>query len=263
MSDIHSSDIHKKAKAQFAKTSEAYVNSSIHAKGEDLGVLLELAGNIKDKYVLDVATGAGHTALAFAKAGAKVTATDLTPEMLDKARGFLDSQNVQDVIFCEAIAESLPFSDNSFDIVTCRIAAHHFADVNAFVKEVARMLKPDGQFLLIDNIAPVDSALAKAMNHIEKVRDSSHVQAYSIPTWIDYVTKAGLEVASLQRFKRKKNYITWTQNAQTPGDVVRELEQYVLSLPESFQAYFEIINDNNKLIALSHEAMILKAIKII
>ena len=257
------SDIHNKVKAQFAKTSDAYVTSSIHAKGEDLQVLLELAGNVKDKTVLDVATGAGHTALVFAQAGARVTATDLTPEMLMKARVFLKSQNVHDVIFQEASAERLPFANDSFDIVTCRIAAHHFADPESFVKEVARVLKPQGQFLLVDNISPVDKDLAKVMNHIEKTRDPSHVWAYSISIWIDYLTTADLEIHALQRFKREKDYVSWTKNAQTPKEIVGELEQYILSLPESSQMYFEVITEGDKLFALSHEVMILKAIKAI
>lgn len=257
------SEIHEKVKAQFAKTSEFYVTSSIHAKGEDLNMMLELAGDVKSKTVLDVATGAGHTALAFAKTGARVTATDLTPEMLDKARAFLKSQNIQEVVFQEVSAEYMPFADNTFDIVTCRIAAHHFADPQVFVNEVARVLKPNGQFLLIDNIVPVDEALNEAMNYIEKCRDPSHVCAYSIPVWIEYLTKAKLDVHHLNRFKRKKDYIEWTKNAQTSKDVVRGLEQYILSLAESFQTYFEVITEGDKLISLSHEVMMLKAIKLI
>ena len=254
------SDIQQKVKAQFAKTSESYVSSPIHAKGEDLKMLLELAGDVKDKDVLDIATGAGHTALAFAKAGARVTATDLTPEMLEQARVFLKSQNIHQVSFQEASAEELPFEDESFNAVTCRIAAHHFVDIGAFVQEVARVLKPTGQFLLVDNISPLDKELAQVMNHIEKTRDPSHVWAYSIPTWMDHLTKVNLEVYSLQRFKRKKNFVSWTQNAQTPQKVITELEEYILSLSEGLQDYFEIIEDR-KLLFLSHEVMVLQAIK--
>jgi ubiquinone/menaquinone biosynthesis C-methylase UbiE len=255
------SNIHNQVKAQFSKTSEAYVNSVIHAKGEDLQQVLGLAGDVQDKSVLDVATGGGHTALAFAKAGAKVTATDLTPQMLVKAREFLQSQSIHTVIFQEASAEQLPFAEESFDIVTCRIAAHHFADSVAFVGEVARVLKPFGQLFLIDNISPVNRELSEVMNKIEKWRDPSHVWACSIPYWVECSTKAGLEIYSLSRFKRKKNYGEWVKNAQTPSDVVQELEAYVLSLPPAYQGYFEVVEDNQKLISLSHEVMILQANK--
>jgi ubiquinone/menaquinone biosynthesis C-methylase UbiE len=256
---IMSTDIHNKVKEQFSKTAQAYVSSTVHAKGDELKLLLELAGNVTNKKVLDVATGGGHTALAFAKAGAEVTATDLTPTMLEIAKAFITSQGVDTVEFREASAEALPFEDQSFDSVTCRIAAHHFAEPKKFVTEVARVLKPDGMFLLVDNISSTDSTLAETMNHIEKTRDPSHVWAYSIPTWLNWLTGEGLELHHLTRFKRSKNYPYWTSYAQTSETVVKELEHYILSLPELQQKYLEITVKEGRLETLSHEVMVLMA----
>jgi ubiquinone/menaquinone biosynthesis C-methylase UbiE len=256
---IMSTDIHDKVKAQFSKTAQAYVSSTIHAKGDDLKLLLELAGDVTNKKVLDIATGGGHTALAFAKAGAEVTATDLTPAMLETAKTFITEQDVDSVTFQEASAEALPLDDQSFDIVTCRIAAHHFAEPGKFVAEVARVLKSDGIFLLVDNISPVDAKLAEAMNHIEKTRDPSHVWAYSIFTWLNWLSEASLELHHLTRFKRRKNFPYWTSYAQTPEHVARELEDYILSLPASQQKYFQITIKEGRLETLSHEVMVLMA----
>jgi ubiquinone/menaquinone biosynthesis C-methylase UbiE len=256
------SDIHEKVKEQFSKTAQAYVSSSVHAKGDELKLLLELAGDLANKSVLDIATGGGHTALAFAKAGATVTATDLTPTMLETAQTFVLSRGVDSITFQEASAEALPFTNESFDIVTCRIAAHHFAEPETFVKEVARVLEPDGLFLLVDNISPSDEKLAEIMNTIEKTRDPSHVWAYSIPTWLKWLTKAGLELHHLTRFKRSKNFPYWTDYAQTREEVKRDLEQYILSLPESYQRYFQTVVKEGRLEALSHEVMVLLARKI-
>jgi ubiquinone/menaquinone biosynthesis C-methylase UbiE len=254
-----STEIHNKVKAQFSKTAQAYVSSTIHAKGDELKLLLELAGDVTNKKVLDIATGGGHTALAFAKAGARVTATDLTPAMLETAKAFISEQGVDSVTFQEASAEALPFDHQSFDIVTCRIAAHHFAEPEKFVAEVARVLKPDGIFLLVDNISPVDAKLAEVMNYIETTRDPSHVWAYSIPTWLNWLSEAGLELHHLTRFKRRKNYPYWTSYAQIPENVSAELEHFVLSLPESRQKYFEITIREGRLETLSHEVMVLLA----
>ncbi len=250
-------DIHEKVKEQFSKTAQAYVTSNVHAKGDELKLLLELSGDVTDKRVLDIATGGGHTALAFAKAGANVTATDLTLVMLETAQTFITSQGVDKVIFQEAKAEELPFEDRSFDIVTCRIAAHHFAEPEKFVVEVARVLKPDGMFLLVDNISPYDDELARVMNYIEKTRDPSHVWAYSIPTWLNWLTTARLELHHLTRFKRSKNYPYWTSYAQTPEHVKEELEHYILSLPEAQKKYFEVTTTEGRLEAISHEVMVL------
>ena len=89
--------VHDDVKRQFGKTAQNYVTSSIHAKGGDLKAMLELAGDVSGKKVLDVATGGGHTALTFARAGAEVTATDLTPEMLAAAEANIREQGLESV----------------------------------------------------------------------------------------------------------------------------------------------------------------------
>jgi ubiquinone/menaquinone biosynthesis C-methylase UbiE len=256
---IDNLDIHTKVKEQFSKTAQAYVTSNVHAKGDELKLLLELSGDVAGKSVLDVATGGGHTALTFAKAGAIVTATDLTPTMLETAQTFIKSQGVDTVVFQEAGAETLPFETQSFDIVTCRIAAHHFAEPETFVQEVARVLKPDGSFLFVDNISPNDEKLAEVMNHIEKTRDPSHVWAYSVPRWLNWLTKAGLELHHLTRFKRSKHFPYWTSYAQMTEKGREDLEHYIVSLPEQQQKYFQIIVKEGRLETLSHEVIVLMA----
>ena len=144
---------------QFGKTAEAYVQSPTHANQPDLAQMVERAHLHGDEQVLDIATGGGHTALAFAPHVREVVATDLTPRMLDAARHFIQGQRIENVRFEPADAEALPFPDASFDIVTCRVAPHHFGDVQQFVREVARVLRVGGRFVLVDNVAPSDEAL--------------------------------------------------------------------------------------------------------
>ena len=253
-------DVYEQVKTQFGKTAQAYVTSTIHAKGEDLEALLELAGDVQNTRVLDVATGGGHTALAFARAGATVTATDLTPEMLQAAEAHL--KEWVSITFQEANAEQLPFEPQTFEIVTCRIAAHHFAKPQAFVQEAARVLVPNGLFLLVDNVAPEDAGLAETMNHIERTRDPSHVRAHGVKTWVMWLSEAGLEPYHLSRFRRTKNFSDWTSYAQTPDEVVEKLEAYVLALPEPFKRYFEVIERGRRLHSLSHEVVLLAAKKL-
>ena len=258
MSDANS--IHANVKTQFAKTAQAYVTSSIHAKGADLQKMVELAGDVRGRRVLDVATGGGHTALAFARMGANVTASDLTPEMLEAAAAHIEREGFA-LTYQVSSAEDLPFADASFDIVTCRIAPHHFADPESFVTEVARVLTPGGQFLLIDNITPEDESLAKVVNHIEKVRDPSHVKAYSVKTWIGWLVTAGLEPAYLERFRRHKNYHNWLSYAQAEA-VQAELAAWVLALPQKAQEYLHVKKDGEELESLTHEVMLLKSDKL-
>src|SRR5712692_11234379 len=137
----------------FARTAESYVASFAHRAGDDLKQLVELGEWEPQQQALDIATGGGHTALALAPHVAQVTVTDLTPRMLEKAREFLLAQGVTNAVFQVADAEQLPFADAIFERVTCRIAPHHFPDVAQFVREVARVLKAGGLFLLIDCMA--------------------------------------------------------------------------------------------------------------
>src|SRR5437588_1349028 len=175
----------KKAQVQdyFARTAEGYVASFSHRGGNDLQRLIELGEWDSSLHALDVATGGGHTALAIAPYVAQVTVTDLTPRMLEKAREFLLAQGVTNAQFQVADAEHLPFAEATFDRVTCRIAAHHFPNIAQSVKEVARVLKRGGLYLLIDCMAPDDQELDTFDNTVEKWRDPSHGRSCTPEEW--------------------------------------------------------------------------------
>lgn len=255
-------ETHTRVREQFGRTAAAYVSSSIHAKGDDLSQMLAVAeafhgGRVAGKTVLDVATGGGHTALAFARAGAQVTATDLTPEMLKVAEAFISEQEVQGVAFTLASAEALPFAGAAFDIVTCRIAAHHFAAPERFVAETSRVLKPGGLLLLVDNIAPQEPELARIMNTIERRRDPSHVEAYSVAQWVAWFAAAGLDTHYLSRWSRDKNFADWVVQAAMAEGASAELEQDILALKGAQRVYFRVREGADGLESLAHEAMLL------
>ncbi|HET7155886.1 MAG TPA: class I SAM-dependent methyltransferase, partial [Hyphomicrobiaceae bacterium] len=139
---------------QFGAHAGAYATSAVHAKGASLGRLVELVKPGPHWQALDIATGAGHTAAAFAPHVARVIASDVTDEMLAEARKLAAAKGLANMETASADAEALPFEDGRFDLVTCRIAPHHFPDIPMFVGQVWRVLKPGGTFALVDNIAP-------------------------------------------------------------------------------------------------------------
>jgi ubiquinone/menaquinone biosynthesis C-methylase UbiE len=147
------------AQQRFGVAAADYATSEVHAKGASLARLVELTEPKPHWRVLDVATGAGHTALAFAPNVAKVTATDITTEMLAEAKKLAAARGLANVRTLPAKAEDLPFPDASFDLVVCRLAAHHFDSVADFVSEAFRVLLQEGALALVDNVAP-DDALA-------------------------------------------------------------------------------------------------------
>ena len=138
----------------FGTAAADYATSSYHAAGPDLKLLVEKAALRGTERVLDVGTGAGHTALAVAPHAARVTGIDLTQEMLEQARGLAASRKLANVSFLEGDALALPFDAASFDVVTSRQSAHHYAGISAAIDETKRVLSPGGRFLLIDTFAP-------------------------------------------------------------------------------------------------------------
>lgn len=232
----------KKAQVQdyFSRTAESYVASFSHRTGDDLQRLIEVGEWEPSQQALDIATGGGHTALAVAPYVAEVTVSDLTPRILEKAREYILSQGVTNVQFEIADAEALPFPAESFDRVTCRIAAHHFPNVAQFVREVARVLKPDGLFLLIDCMAPSDPVLDTFDNTVEKMRDPSHGRSCTPAEWQKFFVEAGLRIELLEYFRKSHEYDDWTRRSQMPADEKARLTAYMLTSDPGIQQYFEI-----------------------
>lgn len=232
----------KKAQVQdyFSRTAENYVASVSHRTGSDLQRLLALGEWNEQQHALDIATGGGHTALAVAPHVARITVSDLTPRMLEHAREFLLAQGVTSAEFVVADAEQLPFADASFDRVTCRIAPHHFPNVARFVQETARVLKPDGIFLLIDSIAPGDPELDYFDNTIEKWRDDSHGRSWTLEEWQTFFKQAGLHCEHQEIFRRIHTYDDWTARSQMPAAEKGELERFILASNEHIQHYFAV-----------------------
>lgn len=238
---------------QFAPVARDYVSSATHAHGADLGRMLELAAPTGRERVLDVATGGGHTALTFAPHVQHTTASDLTLEMLTAARQHLAGHGVGRgaVDYCRAAAEALPFAAERFDLVTCRVAAHHFADVRAFVAEAARVLRPDGRLLVSDHIGLDDADLDSFMDRFERWRDPGHVRAYRFAEWHDFCQGAGLSVVHTEDLPREPyEFDSWTKRIRMPETERDALEHWLLSAPARFRAFFELVEADGKVVSL-------------
>src|SRR5262249_14324580 len=142
---------------QFGKTAASYLTSTPHTLGKSLELLGALTSPKKDWHGLDVATGGGHVAYAVAPHVGRVWEPDIAQEMLDLVKAEAQKRGLSNIRTAYAKAEGLPFEDHSFDLVTCRIAPHHFDSIPEFLGEVHRVLKPNGLFALVDNVVPEGS----------------------------------------------------------------------------------------------------------
>jgi len=188
----------------WSQRADAFRESPTHREGPDLDLLVEWCEPGHDVKVLDVATGGGHVARRLREEGCTVITVDPAPGMKP------------DVV---ASAEELPFADGSFDVVTCRIAAHHFQDIRAAVAEMARIAQ---RVVVIEDNVFIDDAVEEA----ERLRDTTHVRCYSEDEWKELLTAAGLEVEQVERFERHPVVDDWLARVETPpadGARVREL----------------------------------------
>src|SRR5262245_19537047 len=126
---------------QWSALAESYLSSPTHASGEDLDWVLELAAPRDDDIALDVGTGVGHVLRRIAPRVRMAVGADATPGMLEGARLQLDREGITNAVIVVTPAERLPFLDSSFDVVTCRLAAHHFHDIERALHEVHRILR--------------------------------------------------------------------------------------------------------------------------
>jgi SAM-dependent methyltransferase len=118
-----------------------------------------------------------------------------------------------------APAEALPFADGSFDAVACRIAAHHFADVQAAVREMARVAKD--RVVICDN-----TFVSESSEQADRLRDPSHVRNYGIAEWHSFFELAGLEVTDERFMERPLEVEPWLARVGCEGETaarVREL----------------------------------------
>lgn len=181
---------------QFGRHAKAYSSSASHAKGTDLALLLANLPLSATDHALDVATGTGHTAMALAEHVSAVTAMDFVPEMMAEGAKAAAERGLGNITWVVGDAMRMQFADASFDVVTCRRAAHHFGDLPAFISEVRRVLRPGGYFGLVDQVTAEDPELAELTEAMEKIHDPSHVRAFAPSAWAEMLQAAGLE----QRF---------------------------------------------------------------
>ncbi|HEX4036982.1 MAG TPA: class I SAM-dependent methyltransferase [Acidobacteriaceae bacterium] len=225
--------VHQRVQEQFGATAAAYSTSAGHADRSALAALVALAEPQPSDMVLDIATGAGHTALAFAPYVREVVACDLTPAMLAETARNATSRGLGNVITHQGPAEQIPFPDAAFDIVSVRLASHHFADNAAAVREMARVAKPGGRVIIVDNYGPEDQALDDQLQHIEKLRDPSHVRSYRLSVWRQFLIAASL---TLQRewtdhyseSPRGMDFDDWVRRSKTPAARVEELRSLLV-----------------------------------
>jgi SAM-dependent methyltransferase len=236
-------ELRESIQEKFGAAAAAYAVSEVHRGGADLDAMLERARLRGSERVLDIGCGPGHTALAFAPHVAEVLAFDLTSQMLAVAAEQAALRGVENLVCQQGDVSQLPFAAGSFDIVTSRLSAHHYADPARTLAEVARVLAPGGRFLFVDVIAPEDPTQDTFLNALELLRDPSHVRDHRASEWLAMFEAAGLAARRIGDFEIPLAFDAWVQRIGTAPDAVTGLRALFDAAPDEARSAFGIRSD--------------------
>ncbi len=230
---------------RFNTLAAGYAASEVHRASPTLHRLHALLPP-RLEAVCDVASGAGHTGLSFAGVAARIVAVDPAPNMLAQCRR-LAAERGAVVETIEAFAESIPLPAASFDLVVCRVAAHHFSDLPKAMSEMTRLAKPGGCVAIIDMEGDEDPAL-DALNHdIEVLHDPTHVRSYTARHWRELFTGNGLQVRACEgrcrEFPAGLTVGRWCELGNSGAPALRAIRDRLAAAPSSWLTELDIQRD--------------------
>jgi ubiquinone/menaquinone biosynthesis C-methylase UbiE len=205
----------------FRHVAANYSRSTFHASAVRLQEIVDLARPQKGDLALDVATGTGNTAFALAPHVRRVIGVDLTREMLAEAGRIAAEKNIRNVDWVIGNAERLPFEDETFDLYAVRAAPHHFMNIDAFVAEAFRVLRPDRDATFIDCAPPLPAR--DVLHEVEVRRDPSHILSLTVDEWVGKLERAGFEVETAEGRELDWNYEEWMGNQSVKPELAAEL----------------------------------------
>ena len=210
-------DVRDQVQQRFSDVAANYRTSKVHAAGNDLDLMVASSALRPESIVLDAGCGAGHTSLAFAPRVGRVIACDFTAAMLEQVETLARERGAHNVEAQLADVENLPFPVASFDLVVTRYSAHHWLHPERALAEFRRLLKPGGELLISDIMAPEDYARDTFLQAIELLRDPSHVRDYRLSEWRMMLSDAGFDSEVLLAFNLSLHFAAWTKRMATPS----------------------------------------------
>lgn len=236
---------HQRVDKQFGEQAKAYLTSAVHAQGPDLNYVAERLASFPQAEVLDLGCGAGHVSFMAAPLVKSVTAYDLSEQMLNVVKTTANERQLTNLFTQHGTAEVLPFADNSFDIVTSRYSIHHWHDVGKSMREVRRVLKPNGMAILMDVISPGVAVFDIWLQTVEALRDTSHVRDYTAGELIGLIGEAGLILNYAQRHRLPLNFDSWITRMRTPSHFVEAIRAYQQQADNDSNNYFALQADGS------------------
>jgi len=229
---------------QFGDHAREYAVSRAHAEGATRLLLLERLQPVSDETLLDIGSGPGPVALAFAPYVALAVSFDLAPEMLHAARLGARRQQVENLRCVAGDAHHLPFADRSLDLVTSRACPHHFADIRLAVREMARVLRRGGRLGIADGSVPADPELDAFINDLDRLHDPTTVRNYGAAEWRLFLSDAGLRVDWVEEevweLAEGTSLTDWLARSGASSAVLEQARARLLDAPPRVREYLRV-----------------------
>ncbi len=222
-----SSDHKEVVRQEFTHQAQAYAASPMISDQDRLNRLIQIVMPRPQSRVLDVATGPGYVAMAFAEAGCEAVGIDLTEAPIAIAEQKRQERGLTNLSFLLGDAEHLPFAEQEFDIVVSRFALHHCEDPLRVLTEMARVCCPQGLVVIEDLVVSEYSTRAAYQNRFEQLRDPSHTSALSISAFLSVFTTCGLEVEQISTELLTQPVEKWLANAHTPEEQAEQVRAMI------------------------------------
>ena len=228
------------AKEQFNNQAKFYSSSKTFSAGESLDILSNLLNKGKFESGLDIGTGAGFAAFELSKSCEKVEATDISEGMINEAKKIMKERKINNLNFNICSAEELNYRDKEFDIVTCRTAAHHFLDVEKFCSEVHRVLRDEGEFIIVDTITSDQIKLNNWHQEVELIRDKSHIKNLSLIEWKNILKISKFSFLDIIQSRVTMNLNDWMERSGTSDKDKKILKDKFQNSDEKMKSFFGI-----------------------
>lgn len=230
---------------QFGPRANAYVESAVHARGEDLVALEALVEQARPARALDLGCGGGHVAYLLARHAKAVVAVDLSADMLAAVSRTAKDKGLTNIETHRASVERLPFADASFDCVVTRYSAHHWLDFEGGLREARRVAKAGAPVIFMDVFTPGVPLLDTHLQSLELLRDTSHVRNYTLAEWSAALARAGFVLKGARTWRLHLEFESWTQRMRTPQVLVQAIRALQAAAPQEVRAHFAMKADGS------------------
>jgi SAM-dependent methyltransferase len=230
---------------QFGTAAADYVTSPVHASGADLERIAAIARATRPDHSIDLGAGGGHVAYAMAPYAARVTACDLSDQMLAVVAREAERRALNNIATLPASASDLPLGDEACDMLVSRFSLHHWRDPAAGLAHARRVLRRGAPAVFVDVIAPAEPAADTHLQTVELLRDASHVRDFTFGEWQAMLTRAGFAITATVPARLRMEFAAWTTRMRTPPAQAAAIRAVQALAPAEVARHFAIEPDGS------------------